>query len=167
MITRKIVMLGEIGVGKSSIVRRLVFNRFEAEYKATVGADVYQYEVAPSPAGEPFHFVIWDTDGNFGDAIFRSVHIRQAHAALIVADASRRATVDTLARLAAGFIDAMPARYMGLVVNKLDLIEDGGEPPLPPIAASGEFPLFRTSAKTGLNVKSAFHEAAATIVRRS
>jgi small GTP-binding protein len=165
MIIRKIMLLGEIGVGKTSIVRRLVLDRFDADYKATIGTDVYRYEVRPSPAAEPFHFVVWDTDGNFGQSIFRSVHVKQAHAALIVSDGARRATIETMSRLAEGFADAMPGRYLGLVVNKLDLFEEGAMPPLPP-ATAPELPLFKTSAKTGLNVREAFHEAAATIVRR-
>ena len=167
MMIRKIMLLGEIGVGKTSIVRRLVFDRHEADYKATVGTDVYRYEVVPSPGTEPFHFIVWDTDGNFGESIFRSVHMKEAHAALIVSDAARRPTIETMARLAEGFADAMPGRYLALVLNKLDLIETTGLPPLPPIVTSGEFALFKTSAKTGLNVRHAFHEAAETIVRRS
>jgi len=42
--------------------------------------------VVPSPTEEPFRFVIWDTDGNFGETIFRSVYMREAHAALIVGE---------------------------------------------------------------------------------
>jgi GTPase SAR1 family protein len=45
MTARKIMLLGEIGVGKSSIARRLVFDRFEGDYKPTIGVDVYSYDV--------------------------------------------------------------------------------------------------------------------------
>ena len=48
MTARKVMLLGEIGVGKSSLVKRLVFDRFETDYKPTLGVDVYRYEV---PAG--------------------------------------------------------------------------------------------------------------------
>ncbi len=34
------MLLGDIGVGKTSLVRRLVFNCFEHDYKATIGVDV-------------------------------------------------------------------------------------------------------------------------------
>ncbi len=64
MIIRKIMLLGEIGVGKTSIARRLVFGKFGDVYKATIGVDLYRYEVVPSPADEPFHFLVWDTDGS-------------------------------------------------------------------------------------------------------
>jgi Ras-related protein Rab-5C len=63
MTARKIMLLGEIGVGKSSIARRLVFDRFEGDYKPTIGVDVYSYDVEPGPAGPqpPIKFIIWDT----------------------------------------------------------------------------------------------------------
>ena len=46
----KIMLLGEIGVGKSSIAQRLVFNRFGTDYKPTLGVDVYTYEIE-TPTG--------------------------------------------------------------------------------------------------------------------
>ena len=46
---RKIMLLGDIGVGKSSIVRRLVFDEFDHNYKPTLGVDVYSCEIAPDP----------------------------------------------------------------------------------------------------------------------
>lgn len=167
MITRKIMLLGEIGVGKTSIVRRLVFDRFEGDYKATIGTDVYRYEVRPSPGKSPFHFIIWDTDGSFGESIFRSVHVKEAHAALIVGDLTRRATLDNTWKLATGFADAMPGRYLAIVLNKLDLFPAHIDPELPAAFAGSEFPMLKTSAKTGMNVKHAFHEAASTILRRN
>lgn len=166
MMIRKIMLLGEIGVGKTSIVRRLVLDRFDGDYKATIGTDVYRYEVTPSPTGAPFHFIVWDTDGSFGQSIFRSVHVKEAHAALIVGDLTRRATLENAARLAAGFADAMPGRYLAVVLNKLDLFADDHDPEVPEQLTTGEFPTMRTSAKSGLNVKNAFHSAAQTIVRR-
>ena len=45
MTAQKIMLLGEIGVGKSSIAQRLVFNRFGTDYKPTLGVDVYTYEI--------------------------------------------------------------------------------------------------------------------------
>ncbi len=48
MSARKVMLLGEIGVGKSSLARRLVFDKFEFDYKPTIGVDIYRYDV---PAG--------------------------------------------------------------------------------------------------------------------
>ena len=87
MMSRKILLLGEMGVGKTSIARRLKFNTFGDRYKATIGADIYAYDVLPAPLGIEFEFLIWDTDGSYGEGVFRQYYAQQAEAAMIVADA--------------------------------------------------------------------------------
>ncbi len=162
----KILLLGEIGVGKTSIARRLVFDQFDGSYKATIGTDIYRYEVTPSPVDGPFHFVVWDTDGNFGDTIFRHVYARQADAAVIVGDVNRSTTLEAVARLGAGFMDAFPGRPVTYIVNKIDLLEPGAPPDLPDALKTAGVPIVLTSAKTGEHIKQAFHEAAAIVARR-
>lgn len=162
----KILLLGEIGVGKTSIARRLAFDQFDGQYKATIGTDIYRYEVKPSPVEGPFHFVVWDTDGNFGDMIFRHVYARQADAAIIIGDVNRASTLDAVARLGDGFIEAFPGRPVIYIVNKLDLLQPGQTAQLPASLAHCEVPIVLTSAKTGHHVKDAFHQAAAIIARR-
>lgn len=166
MTVAKILLLGDIGVGKTSIARRLVLNDFDGAYKATIGTDIYRYEVVPSPLAEPFHFIIWDTDGNFQDTIFKHVYAKRADAALVVGDATRRASLEAAAERARGFLDAFPGRPVSIVVNKLDLVADGSLPALPDAILELEIPIISTSAKTGLHVQEAFHAAAVTIARR-
>lgn len=163
---KKIMLLGEIGVGKTSLARRLSFEVFDENYKATIGTDIYLYEVVPSPCADPFSFIVWDTDGTYGEAIFRHVYVKEAHAAMIVGDVTRRQTLETMANLGEMFVDAMPGRFCGFVLNKLDLISAATEPAIPPRLARLTAQLSRTSAKTGDGVAEAFHRAARTIVRR-
>lgn len=165
MIPRKIMLLGDIGVGKSSIARRLVFDDFDASYKPTLGVDIYSYETEPGPqSGASAKFVIWDTDGNFGDSIFSLVYIRHAAAALIVGDLTRRATLETMVEIGRNFMQAMPGRYCGFVMNKGDLACESIN--LPAQVSQLAIPIVRTSAKTGENIKHAFLEAADAIRRR-
>lgn len=163
---RKIMLLGEIGVGKTSIARRLAFQMYEEDYKATIGTDIYHYEVVPSPADLPFQFIVWDTDGSYGEAIFRHVYVKEAQAAMIVADVTRQQTIETMVKLGEMFADALPGRYCGFVLNKTDLLGAGREPVLPPKLSSLARHLARSSAKTGDGVVDAFHRAARAIVRR-
>lgn len=160
----KVMLLGEIGVGKSSLAQRLVFDRFSREYKPTIGVEVYRYAVAAADAsGEPLSLIIWDTDGNFGDAIFRHVYMKQASAAVIVGDQSRPDTVDAMARIARGFAEALPGRVVHFILNKSDLgpIDDTLLKGLP----SG-LELTRTSALQGAEVEAAFRKLAGDVVRR-
>ena len=165
MTRRKIMLLGDIGVGKSSIVRRLVFDEFDHNYKPTLGVDVYSCEIASDSATTPpAKFVVWDTDGNFGDSILSLVYIRQAAAALVVGDLTRRSTIETMLELGRNFLQAMPGRYCGFLLNKSDMSDD--EAALPPELARSAIPRLRTSAKTGENVKDAFLAAADAVRRR-
>ena len=59
----KILLLGEIGVGKTSIARRLVFNSFGDSYKATIGVDIYTYDGVPPPAQRPLVFITGASSG--------------------------------------------------------------------------------------------------------
>lgn len=166
MIQRKLMLLGEIGVGKTSTIRRLVFDKFETNYKATVGTDIYTVDVEPQPGVDSVRFIVWDTDGNFGASIFRSVYVRQAHAAFIIGDLTRMQTLENMVALAEGFAEAMPGRYVACLLNKSDLLEPDQPRELPKRLETLAFPTIETSAKTGQNVKETFSEAAATIVRR-
>jgi len=164
MTARKIMLLGEIGVGKSSIARRLVFDRFEGDYKPTIGVDVYSYDLDDDAGEEASRFVIWDTDGNLGETILAHVYMKEAAAALIVGDVTRRSTLQRMVELGHKFMEAMPGRYCAFLLNKSDLETAAME--LPPELAKSPIPMVRTSAKTGENVKDAFLRAADAIRRR-
>jgi small GTP-binding protein len=160
----KVMLLGEIGVGKSSLAQRLVFDRYEASYKPTIGVDVYRYEVA-GPNGVPVPLILWDSDGNLGEAIFRHVYLKEAAAAIIVGDHSRPETIPTMLDIAAGFRQRRPGRCVTFIVNKLDLAgSDGLELPA---GLNTEQRVFQTSALTGENVHLAFKETVSALLRLS
>lgn len=165
MIVRKILMLGEIGVGKTSISRRLAFGTFGDNYKATIGVDIYSYDVKPDPEGLAFKFLVWDTDGSHGESIFRQYYARQAQAAMIVADVTRPSTIETMLQLGRLFADVMPGRYYAHVLNKVDLAADPATTEALERLKSSRVPLFRTSALSGERVTSAFHDAAVEIIK--
>ena len=70
----KIVVLGDSGVGKTSLMRRYVNDRFSAQYKATIGADFLTKEV--DVGNTTITLQIWDTAGqerfqSLGTAFYR------------------------------------------------------------------------------------------------
>ncbi len=168
MIARKVLILGEIGVGKTSLVRRLVLDEFTADYIPTMGVDIYRYAVGAAPPHRPQHvdLVIWDIDGNYGQSIFRHVYSKGASGALIVGDLSRRPTLDLMIELAHGFQDAMPGRHFTFVLNKTDLIPGPEEVDLPDGLRAARQSVLWTSARSGDNVRQAFESTADAIVRR-
>jgi len=166
MTARKVMLLGEIGVGKSSTVQRLVFDKFDFNYKPTIGVDVYRYDLPEVAGRERQSLIVWDTDGNFGEAIFRHVYMKEASAAMIVGDLSRPQTLDTMVKLAEGFAGALPGRHISLLLNKIDLVSAPGAVELPEDFARLRIAPVMTSAKTGQNVQDCFVRAANDINRR-
>ncbi|WP_424361990.1 Rab family GTPase [Methylocystis parvus] len=165
MMSAKVMLLGDIGVGKSSLARRFVFDRFESDYKTTIGVDVLTHDVALGLEGDnaTLRFVLWDTDGDFGMRIFETVYLAGASAAIVVADATRPATVVKMSGLVAKFEECFPGRPVSAIVNKIDLTPDFR---LSEEAASQAEVLY-TSAKTGQGVEEMFLSIGRAIWRRA
>jgi Ras-related protein Rab-22 len=120
MAGNKVLILGVVGVGKTSLSHRLAFDRFEGNYRATIGVDIYHttVEIEGDAAGAAMRFVLWDADGDFGMNIFANTYLRGASAAVVVADAMRPATIPYLKKLVVGFKDMLPGRPCAAVLNK-------------------------------------------------
>lgn len=59
----KVVMLGNGGVGKSSMIRRFCKGVFTDEYKKTIGVDFLEKSQFVDALGEEVRFMLWDTGG--------------------------------------------------------------------------------------------------------
>ncbi len=162
-LSAKVMLLGDIGVGKSSLAKRLIFGRFETDYKTTIGVDVLTHDLVLGD-GRSVKLLIWDTDGDFGHHIFKSVYISGASGAIVVGDASRPGTIEKMFDLAAAFNEKMPGRAVRAIINKTDILM----PDLSAFDTKGlpvKDVLF-SSAKTGEGVEAAFLSVANDIARR-
>lgn len=164
MISAKIMLLGDIGVGKTLLARRCVFDKFEADYKTTIGVDVLMHdlELGPECEREVLRLVLWDTDGDFGSRIFETVYLAGASGAIIVADASRPGTLVKMTTLAERFSEYFPGRPVVMIVNKIDLAEPSFNS-----SARTERDLLYSSAKTGEGVTELFQTLGAAVWRRA
>lgn len=167
MLTAKVMLLGEMGVGKTSLAQRFVFDRFSSEYKTTLGVELFTHDVATDDASpdNAVRLVLWDTDGDFGQRIFDTVYVTGASGAIVEGDASRPTTLTKMVDLANDFAERFPGRPVVAIVNKVDLLEDGGASLMLPDVARGA--CVGASAKTGVGVANAFRSLAATIARRA
>ncbi len=166
---KKIMLLGEIGVGKTSLIRRLVLDKFEGTYRGTFGFDLYTFTVtgAGPNRDQSQPIVLWDTDGNVGVNIFKhDIFTQGTSAALIVGDLTRPETFAIMLELASGFKAHMPGRHAAFVLNKADIAEEMGAVEIPQKLIDTHLPIIKTSAKTGANVKEAFTDAVTAILRR-
>ena len=89
----KVVLIGESGVGKTSIISRYISNTFSSVLMATPGANktVFLQEEKQS-----IKFEIWDTAGQEKYRALAKVFYKNAAVCILVYDITRRASFDEL-----------------------------------------------------------------------
>ncbi|XP_034482765.1 ras-related protein Rab-26 isoform X1 [Drosophila innubila] len=165
----KVIMLGDSGVGKTSLLIRFRDGRYVPSYfLSTVGIDFRNKVVVVD--GTRVKLQIWDTAGQ---ERFRSVthaYYRDAHALLLLYDVTNKTTYDNI-RAWLGEIReyAQEDVVIVLIGNKADCgsserqvkREDGER-----LGREHNVPFMETSAKTGLNVELAFTAVARQLKSR-
>lgn len=155
MIQKKICLLGGFGVGKTSLVSRYVHSIFSDKYLTTVGVKIDKKSVTVD--GTDVDLVIWDLYGQDDYQKVRMSYLRGAAGYLLVADGTRRSTLDTALALHDSAQATVPNASFTLVINKADLahkweIADS----LLDVLVQRGWRVLRTSAKTGSEVEDAF-----------
>jgi small GTP-binding protein len=156
LLTKKICLIGDFAVGKTSLVRRFVESRFSEGYLSTIGVRVSRRVVDLPPRS--LNLMIWDTAG--GDP-FSSVvqsYYRGASGALLVCDLTRGETVASIGRYAQEFRAVNPGSPLVVVGNKVDLASQRAVTDEQIAEASSAYgaPWYLSSAKTGEQVEQAF-----------
>ncbi|XP_059226934.1 ras-related protein Rab-26 isoform X2 [Stomoxys calcitrans] len=168
-ISSKVIMLGDSGVGKTSLL--IMFRDgvyMPCYYVTTVGIDFMNKVVVVD--GTRVKLQIWDTAGQ---ERFRSVthaYYRDAHALLLLYDVTNKTTYDNIRAWLCEIRDcAQEDVVIVLIGNKADCSssdrqvkrEDGER-----LAREHNVPFMETSAKTGLNVELAFQTVARQLKSR-
>ncbi|GET86866.1 Ras-related protein rab-5, putative [Leishmania tarentolae] len=160
----KLVLLGESGVGKSTIVQRLMKNTF-SELNSTVGASFFRY-TCNVDSNTAVHFDIWDTAGQERFKSLASMYYRGAAAALVVFDMLSADTYEKAKYWVRELQANSPETILMLVGNKKDLeserrvsLEDAQQGAMEMGAMYHE-----TSARSGDGVQDAFHDIAAKLI---
>lgn len=121
-ISKKIVLLGHFGVGKSSLIRRFVENTFSENYKVTIGVHIFKKNVPIPEKGKDVSLVIWDLEGNDDINNTRLSYLLGTNAFIYVYDLTRPATHKDL-ESDVNFIKSkhknVPIKVVG---NKKDLV---------------------------------------------
>ena len=162
MRTHKLCMLGDFGVGKTSLVARFVRSTFSAKYLTTVGVKVDSKEVA-LPGREPLKLVVWDIAGRGALDGVGENYLRGASALLLVADGTREASLASALSLLMQSRRSLPNAVVALAVNKLDLVDRWEVAPATLAELRNTLPVFETSALSGDGVEAAFADLAARL----
>jgi small GTP-binding protein len=160
IIQKKVCLLGEFAVGKTSLVRRFVEGRFDGKYLSTIGVTLSRRTLA-RPYGE-LNLLVWDLAGSDEFNAMTTSYLRGAAGALIVCDLTRRETLAAFERYTRQLRAVTPSAAIILVGNKADLITERAitDTELETASAKLGGPLFLTSAKTGEQVETAFLQLA-------
>ncbi|KAL1297740.1 hypothetical protein AAFC00_006279 [Neodothiora populina] len=159
----KVIILGDSGVGKTSLMNQFVNKKFSASYKATIGADFLTKEVLVDDRLVTMQ--LWDTAGQERFQSLGVAFYRGADCCVLVYDVNNSKSFDTLDSWRDEFLiqaspmdpESFPFVVLG---NKVDVEESKRMVPSKRAMAfcqsKGGIPYFETSAKEAINVEQAF-----------
>jgi small GTP-binding protein len=157
VLQKKVCILGDFGVGKTSLVGRFVKNEFSEKYLTTVGVkmDTKLIEVNANTA---IKMVIWDIAGDSELTPKVKSYLRGTTGFIFVVDSTRHRTFASFLQLKKDADELLGEIPFVLLLNKHDLIEnwDIPEEELIQLTLKG-WTHFCSSAKTGENVEQAFY----------
>nr|XP_034380816.1 ras-related protein Rab-36 isoform X3 [Arvicanthis niloticus] len=152
----KVVVVGDLYVGKTSLIHRLCKNVFDRDYKATIGVDfeIERFEIA----GVPYSLQIWDTAGQEKFKCIASAYYRGAQVIITAFDLT---DVQTLEHTRQWLEDVLRENEAGscfifLVGTKKDLLSgaacEQAEAEAVHLANEMQAEYWSVSAKTGIEV---------------
>lgn len=156
VIQKKVCLLGDFAVGKTSLVRQFVEGRFDDRYLSTIGVKISRKTlIRPN---HQLNLLLWDLAGSEEYDDTESGYLRGAAGALLVCDLTREATLPSLARYAYQLRRMTPTAKLVVLANKADLADQRRIEleALHNTAVELNTRYFLTSAKTGENVEDAF-----------
>lgn len=161
----KICLLGDAGVGKTSLVYRFIENKFRENYKSTLGVNLLKKDLTFDKYGG-VSAQIWDLGGQESFKSLRKLYLEGANGALIIFDTTKRKTFEKVNEWAQSFRESRGNRPLLLIGNKIDLAEsqkvDQNE--AKDYANKNSMNFLLTSAKTGENVEVAFKDLIKTVL---
>ena len=155
-IQKKVCLLGDFAVGKTSLVRRFVEGRFDDKYLSTIGVKISRKPLKRE--SNMLNLLIWDLAGGDDYSKMGSHYLRGAVGALIVCDLTRPSTLEALEIYTKQLRAVNSIAKIVYIGNKVDLEEARqiSDEQLQAISSENEAPFLLTSAKTGQSVDEAF-----------
>eukprot|EP00741_Cyanophora_paradoxa_P022530 tig00021464_g21756.t1 len=160
----KLVFLGDQAVGKTSIITRFMYDKFDNTYQATIGIDFLSKTMYLED--RTVRLQLWDTAGQ---ERFRSLipsYIRDSSVAVVVYDVTNRTSFMNTAKWVEEVRNERGNDVIVMLVgNKTDLVDkrqvsiEDGEAKAKDLGIM----FIETSAKAGFNIKALFRKIAAAL----
>lgn len=172
-ISKKICLVGDFGVGKTSLIRRFVEQQFSDQYLSTVGVKISRKTVELEGVKEQeklsLQMMIWDLEGHTKFKPIAPTYLAGASGAIVVADVTRQETLERMSEHIDLFFTVNPKGFIIIALNKSDMFE---EEKIDKLLSNYQFEeekrvlsTHSTSAKTGKDVDIIFHKLADKMVR--
>ena len=165
MIQKKVCLVGASAVGKTSLISRFVKSIFSDKYLTTVGVKIDKKIVRLDE--KELTLMLWDLAGEDEFLQMRMSYLRGSSGYLLVADGTRRATLDKAFDLKKRIEQELGRIPFVLALNKRDLEDewDIDENETRGLSQIG-WPVVQTSAKTGEGVEDLFLNLAGKMMQR-
>ncbi len=155
--SKKIVILGHFGVGKTSLVRRFVDDSFSDNYKVTIGVHITK-KVVEISVGNSISLILWDLEGTDDIKTIRSSYLLGTHGIVFLFDVTRPLTFQDLNNDLQIVSEKLPQVPTIVVGNKTDLVDLADLKAV--LKENNISPDFLSSAKTGESVEDLFLQMA-------
>lgn len=159
-IIKKVCLLGDPAVGKTSLIRKYVYDIFDDSYIPTIGTKVTKKSLEFTVGEQPIHLsiLIWDILGQKEFMTFHQAYFQGSEAGLLVCDATRPETIQNMNDWIETFFNSVGKVPVIFLLNKTDLIDldTYDKTQIEELASKYKTKYYMTSAKDGTNVEDAF-----------
>jgi len=149
MIRKKILLLGDFAVGKTSLIKRYVDNTFDDSYLTTIGVKISKKLLILNDI--ECELLIWDVEGATPTKSIPHSYFKGASGAIFVCDVNRSETIESLNEHINTFLMLNQDAKHVIAYNKSDLLNTQQKEAL---HLPGN--AFLTSAKSDSNVEALF-----------
>jgi small GTP-binding protein len=162
-VQKKIILLGDGAVGKTSLIRRFVVDKYDDKYILTIGTKITakSMQIGYDNKIYDLNLQIWDILGQKGFTKLHSSSFKGTDGVILVADITRKDTLISLARYWIPKVQNLVGDVPLLILaNKSDLVDDAefNEEIVKSFASLFNASYYFTSAKIGENVHQAFYD---------
>ena len=159
---KKICLLGDCMVGKTSAIRRYVYGMFVDKYLPTIGAKITKK--LTRVLGTEITLMLWDITGLEDFRTIHKTYYQGAHAGIVVCDITRKETIENIPKWVDGIFKYTGEIPLIFLCNKHDLNPRFDASIIKDLANDYNSKFLFTSAKTGENIERAFQTICEDIV---
>jgi small GTP-binding protein len=152
-ISKKVILIGNFGVGKTSLVKQFVYQKFSDDYLTTLGVRIDKKTVVIGETN--VNMIIWDVAGEVSQTKVPSSYYLGAHAFIYVFDLTRPSTFVNIEEDLEYVKKFIPKAHVCITGNKKDILTPEELDNINQTMVLK--PNFFTSALTGENVEKMFY----------